>query len=106
MLKDIIQICNASLEEVTGHPIGLVSTGKGMFPEEIKSKSFRWVRWIRDVLKRGEVIAGECKAYLCAFIEDELHLSWMQMFPSPFMPFIFILFFQESSQGTLRWLRD
>jgi hypothetical protein len=23
-----------------------------------------------------------------AFVEDELHLSWMQMFPSPFMPFI------------------
>jgi hypothetical protein len=27
-----------------------------------------------------------------ASIEGELHLSWMQMFPSPFMPFIFILF--------------
>jgi hypothetical protein len=25
-----------------------------------------------------------------ASIEGELHLSWMQMFPSPFMPFIFI----------------
>jgi hypothetical protein len=23
-----------------------------------------------------------------AFVEGELHLSWMQMFPSPFMPFI------------------
>jgi hypothetical protein len=30
VLKDIIQVCNASLEEVTGCPIGLVSTGKGM----------------------------------------------------------------------------
>jgi hypothetical protein len=39
VLKDIIQICKASLEEVTGHPIGLVSTEKGIFPEEIKSKS-------------------------------------------------------------------
>jgi hypothetical protein len=27
-----------------------------------------------------------------AFIEGELHLSWMKMFPSPFMPFIFILY--------------
>jgi hypothetical protein len=43
-----------------------------------------------------------------AFVEGELHLSCMQMFPSPFMPFIFILisfsssfFFQEASQGTL-----
>jgi hypothetical protein len=26
-----------------------------------------------------------------ASVEGELHLSWMQMFPSPFMPFIFIL---------------
>jgi hypothetical protein len=26
-----------------------------------------------------------------AFEEGEIHLSWMQMFPSPFMPFIFIL---------------
>ena len=39
VFKDIIQICNASLEEVTGHPIGLVSTEKGMFLEEIKSNS-------------------------------------------------------------------
>jgi hypothetical protein len=23
-----------------------------------------------------------------AFVEGELHLSWMKMFPSPFMPFI------------------
>ena len=26
-----------------------------------------------------------------ASVEGELHLSWMQMFPSPFMPFNFIL---------------
>jgi hypothetical protein len=26
-----------------------------------------------------------------AFVEGELHMSWMQMFPSPFMPFVFIL---------------
>jgi hypothetical protein len=39
VLKDIIQICKASLEEVTGRPIGLVSTGNVMFLEEIKSKS-------------------------------------------------------------------
>jgi hypothetical protein len=64
VLKDIIQICKASLEEVTGRPIGLVSTGKGMFSEEIKSKSCKWVRWIRDVLTRGAVIVGKCKAYL------------------------------------------
>ena len=64
VLKDIIQICNTSLEEVTRRPIGLVSTGKGMFPEEIKSKSCKWVRWIRDVLTRGAVKAGKCRAYL------------------------------------------
>jgi hypothetical protein len=26
-----------------------------------------------------------------ASVEGELHLTWMQMFPSPFMPFIFIV---------------
>jgi hypothetical protein len=34
-----------------------------------------------------------------ASVEGELHLSWMQMFPSPFMPFILFFFFQEASQG-------
>jgi hypothetical protein len=28
-----------------------------------------------------------------AYVEGELHLSWMQMFPSPFMPLLFILYF-------------
>jgi hypothetical protein len=29
-----------------------------------------------------------------AFVEGNLHLSWMQLFPSPFMPFIlYSLFF-------------
>jgi hypothetical protein len=64
VLKDIIQIYNASLEEVTGRPIGLVSTGKEMFPKEIKSKSCKLVRWINDVLTRGAVKAGKCKAHL------------------------------------------
>jgi hypothetical protein len=34
-----------------------------------------------------------------AFVEGELHLSWMQMFPSPFMPFIiyYLLFFLSRS---------
>jgi hypothetical protein len=64
VLKDIIQIYNASLEEVIGRPIGLVSIGKGMFPEEIKSKSYKWVRWIRDVLTRGAVKEGKYRAYL------------------------------------------
>jgi hypothetical protein len=46
-----------------------------------------------------------------AFVEGELHLSWMQMFPSPFMPFysyffIAFFFFQEANQGTLPWRGD
>jgi hypothetical protein len=45
-----------------------------------------------------------------AFVEGELHLSWMQMFPSPFMPFILIsllLFsFKRANQGTLPWHGD
>jgi hypothetical protein len=28
-----------------------------------------------------------------AFVEGELYLSWMQFFPSPFLPFILILFY-------------
>jgi hypothetical protein len=26
-----------------------------------------------------------------ASVEGQMHLSWMQMFPSPFMPYVFIL---------------
>jgi hypothetical protein len=29
-----------------------------------KSKSCKWVRWIRDVLTRGAVKAGKCRNYL------------------------------------------
>jgi hypothetical protein len=40
-----------------------------------------------------------------AFVEGELYLSWMQFFPSPFLPFIllfFICFFSSrANQGTL-----
>jgi hypothetical protein len=41
-------------------------------------------------------------------VEGEVHLSWMQMFPSPLMAFVFILllFLQEASQGTLPWRGD
>jgi hypothetical protein len=44
-----------------------------------------------------------------AFVEGELHMSWMLIFPSPFMPFIFYSLFlslQEASQGTLPWRGD
>jgi hypothetical protein len=39
VIKEIIEICKTSLEEVIGRPIGLVFIGCGMFPREIKSKS-------------------------------------------------------------------
>jgi hypothetical protein len=39
VIKDIIQICKPSLEEVTGYPIGLVLTRCGMFSGKVKSKS-------------------------------------------------------------------
>jgi hypothetical protein len=58
----------------------------------------------------GAVKAGECKTLpVGAFVEGELHLSWMQLFPSPLMPFLFLLFhffFQEANQGTLPWRGD
>jgi hypothetical protein len=49
-----------------------------------------------------------------AFVEGELHLSWMQFFPSPLMPFILyssffyslLIFLQEANQGTLPWRGD
>jgi hypothetical protein len=58
VLKEIIQVCNTSLGKVTGRPIGLVSTGRRMFLEKIKSKSCRWVRWMGMPGKKGAVIAG------------------------------------------------
>jgi hypothetical protein len=37
--------------------------------------------WIRDVLTMGAVRARECKVLpVGAFVEGELHLSWMQFF--------------------------
>ena len=54
VLKDIIQVCNTSLEEVTRHPIGLMSTRRGMFLERIKSKSCKWVRWMGIPRKKVE----------------------------------------------------
>jgi hypothetical protein len=100
---------------VTGRPIGLVSTGKGKFLEETSSEPCKWVMWIRDVLTMGAVRARECKVLpVGAFVEGKLHLSWMQFFPSPFMPFILyssffyslFLFLQEANQGTLPWRGD
>jgi hypothetical protein len=65
MLKEIIQVYNTSLGKVTECPIGLVSTGKGKFLENTKSKSCKWVRWIRDVLTRGAVKAEKCRSFAC-----------------------------------------
>jgi hypothetical protein len=78
---------------VTGHPIGLVSTGRGKFPEETSSEPCKWVMWIRYVHASGCSERKGCK-YLPvgAFVEGEVHLSWMQFFPSPFMPFIIYYF--------------
>jgi hypothetical protein len=71
--------------------------------------------WIRDVQASGCNESKGCKALpVGAFVEGELHLSWMQFFPSPFMPFILyssffyslLLFLQEANQGTLPWRGD
>jgi hypothetical protein len=81
------------------------------------------VHWKRDVsggdqiqvMLMGEVDKG-CPDKGCsdgremqglpvgAFVEGELHLSWIKMFPSPFIPlflFLYCFFFQEATQGTL-----
>jgi hypothetical protein len=77
---------------MTGRPIGLVSIGKGKFPEESSSEPCKWVRWSRDVLASGCSGSRGCKALpVGAFVEGELHLSWMQIFPSPCL-YSFILY--------------
>jgi hypothetical protein len=102
--SDITQACNTSLEKMTGRPIGLVSTGKGKFPEESSSEPCKWVRWSRDVLESGCSGSRGCRVLLVdAFVEVELHLSWMQIFPSPclYSFILLLLFLQEVNQGTL-----
>ena len=51
----------------------------------------------------GAVWAKDAKMLpVGAFVEGELHLSWMQMFPSPFMPFIlysYSFFFKKLIRG-------
>jgi hypothetical protein len=37
-----------------------------------------------------------------AFVKGEMHLSWMQMLPSPFMPFILIYLFSFSFNKIIR----
>jgi hypothetical protein len=75
-------------------PIGLVSTGKGKFPEETSSKPCKWVMWVRDVQESGCNERRGCKALpMGAFVEGELHLSWMQIFPSPCLYYFILLFF-------------
>jgi hypothetical protein len=84
VLKDIIQICKASLEEVTGCPIGLVLTGNGMFSEEIKSKSCLIDEVDKECHDKGCNDSREMQGLpVGAFVEGGLHLSWMKMFPSP-----------------------
>jgi hypothetical protein len=109
ILKDIIQICDASLEEVTGRPIGLVSTEKGMFPKEFKSKSCLMGEVDKGCPNKGCNDSREMNGLpVGSFVEGELHLSYMQMFPSPFMPFIILFFISfysriQSKDTSLAW---
>jgi hypothetical protein len=52
------------------------------------------MKWSRDV-QAGGCNAGQGSKMLPmgAFVEGELYLSWMQFFPSPFMPLFFLLFY-------------
>jgi hypothetical protein len=86
---------------MTGHPIGLVSTGRGKFSKETSSKPCKSVMWSRDVQAGGCSEGRGCKDLpVGAFVEGELYLSWMQIFPIPFMPFILYCFFiQEIIRG-------
>jgi hypothetical protein len=89
VLKDIIQICKPSLLEVTERPIGQMLTGCGMFPGEIKSKSCLVGEVVKGCLDKGCNDSREMHGLpVGVSVEGELHLSLVQMFPSPFMPFI------------------
>jgi hypothetical protein len=68
------------------------------------------MKWSRDVQAGGCNEGQGCKILLVGdFVEGELYLSWMQLFPSPFIPFIifiisffisfFFLFAQEITRG-------
>jgi hypothetical protein len=89
---------------VTGRPIGLVSTGKGKFPEKTSSKPCKWVMWIRDVLTMGAVRARECKVLpVGAFVEGELHLVLDAIFSKPNSCLLFFIlyffFFKKLIRG-------
>jgi hypothetical protein len=67
------------------------------------------MKWSRDVQAGGCNEGQGCKMLpVGAFVEGELYLSWMQFFPSPFMPFIlfvisfFIAFFFLFAQEIIR----
>jgi hypothetical protein len=86
---------------MAGRPIGLVSTGRENFLEEVSSKPCKWVMWTRDFQASG---CSERRGYKAlpvgAFVEGELHLSWMQIFSRPihaFYSYYFILLFQEAN---------
>jgi hypothetical protein len=76
------------------------------------------MKWSRDVQAGGCNEGQGCKMLpVGAFVEGELYLSWMQFFPSPFMPFIlfvisffiaffFLFFCSRDNQGTLSWRGD
>jgi hypothetical protein len=108
VLKDIIQIFKASLEEVTGRPIGQVSTGMGCFRKRSNPSHVLMDEVDKGCSDKGCSDSRERQGLLVGvFVEGELHLSWMQMFPSPLMPFIlYCFFFQEDNHGTLPWRGD
>jgi hypothetical protein len=86
--------------------------------------SFHWKRDVSRIYQIQLMLMGEvdkgCPDKGCsdsremqflhvgAFVEGELHMSWMKMFPRPFMPFILIyllLFISRSYSGetALAW---
>jgi hypothetical protein len=91
VLKDIILIYKPSLEETLGRPIGLMLIGCGMFPGEVNLGHVSgWGG--KGCLGKGCSESREMYVLLVGASEEgELNLSWMQMFPSPFMPLSFIL---------------
>ena len=91
VLKDVMPFYKPGLEGTLGCPIRLILIGRGMFPDEHKSRPCKWMRRCRDVWAMGAVMTRECISYLWMPLKRvSCTLSWMQMFSSPFMSFIFL----------------
>jgi hypothetical protein len=94
---------------VTGHSVGLVSTGKGKFPEKTSSKTCKWGDVDKGCLDNGcsESKGVQSFTYGC-LCRRRVAPVLDAIFPSPIHAFysLLLIFLQEVNQGTLPWHGD